>query len=122
HMPAQHRGAERRFVRDVVDARRNIAEYFFPVALVFMLIALVLPIISPQTTSLLSLGMIVVLWGGIALCVIDGFVLRRRLRARLTEKFGDVPAGTVGYGIMRALQIRRFRLPRAQVKHGEQPR
>ena len=121
-MPAQHRGPERRYVRDVVDSRRNVAEYFFPIALVFMLVALVLPLIRPEITTAMSTGMIVVLWGGIALCVIDSIILRRSLRAKLTERFGSVGQGLVGYGIMRAIQIRRFRLPKPQIKHGEAPR
>ena len=121
-MPLQHRGPERSFVRDVVDSRRNIAEYFFPVAFLFMLLALVLPLIKPELTAVFSGGMILVLWGGIALCVVDGFILRKRLRREVTERFGDVGRGVVTYGIMRAIQIRRFRLPRAQIKHGESPR
>ena len=121
-MPLQHRGPERRYVRDVVDSRRNVAELFFPIALVFMLVSLVLPLIRPDLTTVLSTGMIIVLWGGIALCVIDSLILRKRLRRLLTERFGGVQNGLVGYGIMRAIQIRRFRLPRAQIKHGEQPR
>ena len=119
---AQHRGPERRYVRDVVDSRRNVAEYFFPIALVFMLVALVLPLIRPEITTAMSTGMIIVLWGGIALCVVDSLFLRRSLRAKLTERFGEVQRGLVGYGIMRAIQIRRFRRPRAQIKHGESPR
>ena len=121
-MPLQHRGPERRRVRDIVDSRRNIAEYFFPVALIFMLVALVLPLIRPEVTAVMSTGMIIVLWGGIALCVVDSLILRRSLRAKLTERFGEVQRGLVGYGIMRAIQIRRFRLPRPQIKHGESPR
>ena len=119
---SQERGPERRYVRDVVDSRRNVAEYFFPIALVFMLVALVLPLIRPEITTAMSTGMIVVLWGGIALCVIDSIILRRSLRAKLTERFGSVGQGLVGYGIMRAIQIRRFRLPKPQIKHGEAPR
>ncbi|NMA75668.1 MAG: DUF3043 domain-containing protein [Actinomycetales bacterium] len=121
-MPLQHRGPQRSYVRDVVDSRRNIAELFFPLALVCMLVALILPLIRPDLTTLLSTGMIIVLWGGIAMCVIDGFFLRKRLRRQLTERFGEVQQGLVGYGIMRAIQIRRFRLPRPQIKHGETPR
>ncbi|WP_341855273.1 DUF3043 domain-containing protein [Brachybacterium sp. GPGPB12] len=80
------------------------------------------PLIRPEITTAMSTGMIVVLWGGIALCVIDSLVLRRSLRAKLTERFGSVGQGLVGYGIMRAIQIRRFRLPKPQIKHGEAPR
>ncbi|GAA1489616.1 DUF3043 domain-containing protein [Brachybacterium sacelli] len=118
-MPLQHRGTDRRLVRDLVDSRRNVAEYFFPIALIFMLVALVMPLIRPELYLAMSTGMIVVLWGGILVCVIDSFFLRRHLRKRLTAEFGEVPRGLVGYGIMRAIQIRRFRLPRAQVKHGQ---
>ncbi|MGP9682129.1 MULTISPECIES: DUF3043 domain-containing protein [unclassified Brachybacterium] len=121
-MPMQHRGPERRLVRDLVDSRRNVAEYFFPIALIFMLVALIMPLIRPEMYLMMSTGMIVVLWGGILVCVIDSFLLRRHLRKNLTERFGSVGSGLVGYGIMRAIQIRRFRLPRAQIKHGEDPR
>lgn len=120
-MPPQHRGPQRRLVRDLVDSRRNVGELFFPVALVIMLVALVLPLVRPDLTALMSTAMLVVLWGGIALCIVDGFLLRRLLRRRLSDEFGEVQRGVVGYGIMRAIQIRRFRLPRTQVKHGEVP-
>ncbi|ATG52264.1 hypothetical protein CFK38_12550 [Brachybacterium vulturis] len=121
-MPPQHRGPERSYVRDLVDSRWNIAELFFPVALVFMVISLVLPLIRPELTTTLSTGMIIVLWGGIAVCVVDSLFLRKRIRHLVTERFGTVQRGLVGYGIMRAIQIRRFRLPRAQIKHGQAPR
>lgn len=120
-MPLQHRGPERREVRDLVDTRHNVAEYFFPVALVFMIVALVLPLIDQSLYLAMSTLLIALLWGGIAICVIDAFFLRRRLRAALTEEFGEVKRGLVGYGIMRAIQIRRFRLPKPQVKHGGAP-
>lgn len=120
-MPLQHRGRDRRLVRDLVDARRNVAEFFFPVALVFMILALLLPLVNQSLYLTMSTGLIVLLWGGIAICVIDAFFLRRRLRAKLTEEFGTVGRGLVGYGVMRAIQIRRFRLPKPQVKHGGAP-
>ncbi|MBE9404466.1 DUF3043 domain-containing protein [Brachybacterium sp. p3-SID1565] len=122
NMPIQHRGPERRLVRDVVDSRRNLAEIFFPVALAFMLVALVLPLVRPDLYMVMSTGMIIVLWGGIIACVVDSVFLRKRLRAVLTERFGDVERGLVGYGIMRSIQIRRWRLPRPMIKHGEAPR
>lgn len=122
HLPAQHRGPERRYVRDAVDSRHNLAEYFFPIALVLMVVALVVPFIAPSTYALMSTIMLVVLWGGIALCVLDAFRIRRLLRAGLTERFGGVMPGLVSYGNTRAIQIRRWRLPKPQVAHGEAPR
>lgn len=122
-MPLQHRGPERRLVRDLVDSRRNIAEYFFPVALVVVLVALILPIVrQDELAAAVNLGLLIALWGGIALCVVDAFILRRHLRRKVTEAFGEVKGGLVSYGIMRAVQIRRFRLPKPALKHGQQPR
>lgn len=121
-MPAQHRGPERRLVRDLVDTRRNAAEFFFPVALVLMLVALVLPLLLPQLYATMSLVLMVVLWGGIIVCVIDSVRLRSIIRSGLTEQYGDVRRGLVSYGVMRSLQIRRWRLPRAQISHGQSPR
>lgn len=122
NMPLQHKGPQRRLVRDVVDSRRNLAEFFFPIALVFMLVALIMPLFMPELYMVMSTGMIIVLWGGILACVIDSIFLRKRLRSVLTEEYGDVERGLVGYGIMRSIQIRRWRLPRPMVKHGEAPR
>lgn len=122
-MPLQHRGPERRLVRDLVDTRRNLAEYFFPVALVVVLIALILPIVRQDAlAATVNLVLLIALWGGIALCVIDAFILRRHLRRNLDQAHGEVKPGLVSYGIMRAVQIRRFRLPKPALKHGEQPR
>lgn len=122
HLPPQHSGADRRLVRDIVDSRHNVAEYFFPVAIVLMLIALVVPFFAPNLYTVMSTVMLAVLWGGIALCVLDAVFIRRRLRAALTERFGMVSPGLVSYGNMRAIQIRRWRLPKPQIRHGEQPR
>ena len=87
-----------------------------------MLIALVVPFFAPNLYTVMSTVMLAVLWGGIALCVLDAVFIRRRLRAALTERFGMVSPGLVSYGNMRAIQIRRWRLPKPQIRHGEQPR
>lgn len=121
HMPAQHRGRDRRLVRDIVDARHNVGEYFVPVAFAFMLIGMVAPLIDPSLYGVVSTGMLIVIWGGIALVVLDSIILRGRLRRSLTERFGSVGSGLVAYGVLRAVQLRPLRMPRPQVKHGGAP-
>jgi hypothetical protein len=54
--------------------------------------------------------------------VIDGFILRNRLKKVVPERFGDMQGGLVWYGVMRALQIRRWRLPRPMIDRGRSPR
>lgn len=121
-MPAQHRGPERRFVRDVVDSRHNLAEYFLILAIVVLVASFLVPMFAGGARPIMSILLLIVMWGGILACIVDGFVLRSQLRRRLTERFGDVGQGLVSYGVMRALQFRRFRLPKPQVRHGETPR
>ena len=119
HMPAAHRGADRRFVRDFVDTRWNLAELFWYPAIVLIVLTFILPLVAPATAQAMSGILVIMMWGGIVLVAIDCFVLRARLRRALTERFGGVGQGLVAYGIMRALQFRRLRLPKPMVKHGE---
>ena len=114
-LPPRDRGQARRWVRDYVDARRNPGEYFLPIALIAALL------------STLPLGPIRAL-AGIALYAmmvgvgVDAFLLQRRVKRRVGERFGDVAVGgTGGYAVMRALQLRRSRMPRPQVARGQYP-
>ncbi len=109
-LPARDRGPARRFARDYVDRRRNAGEYFLYVAL----IAVVLSFLRP--TALIAMA---VLYGMVIAVALDSFLLRRRVQRLATEKFGETAAaGTGTYAMMRALQLRRGRLPRPQVQRG----
>ena len=57
---------------------------------------------------------------GVGLVVaVDCFLLRRRVTRLTAAKFGDKAAGVGGYAIMRSLQMKFMRLPKAQVKIGQ---
>ncbi len=116
-LPTRDKGAARRFIRDYVDARRNLAEFMLPV----MLIVLALSFLR---TSSVLLAVTVLTYGILLTAIGDTFLMWRRLRARLIEKFGEEAARTRGngmYAAMRAFQLRRSRMPRVQVKRGEFP-
>ncbi|MFD7867260.1 DUF3043 domain-containing protein [Streptomyces sp. NPDC059783] len=115
YLPARDKGPVRRFVRDFVDSRFCIAEYFLPLAVVILILS-VIQVRGIQNISLL-------LWlGVIVLIVVDSIGLAFRLRKQLNERFPDTPKrGAVAYGLMRTLQMRRLRLPKPQVKRGERP-
>ena len=55
--------------------------------------------------------------------ILDGFLMWRSLKKRLVAKFGaeKIDKSLRWYAVMRAFQIRRARLPKPQVKHGEYP-
>jgi hypothetical protein len=114
-LPLRDKGPARRFTRDYVDARRNAGEYFLPVA-GFAVVASFVRIPAAQFGSLIVLYSMVVVIG------VDMFLLRRRVNRLTTERFGvELSRGCGGYAVMRALQLRRARLPRVQVKRGESP-
>ncbi|MER7665722.1 MULTISPECIES: DUF3043 domain-containing protein [unclassified Streptomyces] len=115
YLPVRDKGPVRRFVRDFVDSRFCIAEFFLPLAVVILVLSMV-RVGQLQNISLL-------LWlGVIVLIIIDSIGLVFRLRKQLAERFPDEPRrGAVAYGLMRTLQMRRLRLPKPQVKRGERP-
>jgi hypothetical protein len=115
--PARDRGPIRRYVRNVVDSRWNLGELFLPFSIVMVFAILLTG--SSVTAALIT---ITVLYGAVLATIVDAFILSRRLRRGINEKFGeDAARGNIMYGVVRAFQMRRSRLPRPQVKRGERP-
>lgn len=119
YLPAKDKGPVRRYVRQYVDARWSLGELFLPVAIVMLLLNMLLTGISAE---LAFLGL-VVLYVFIIAMVVDVVIMWRRLRKRLIAKFGEdaIQRGLMMYAITRVFQIRRARLPKPQVKHGQYP-
>ncbi|MGW6568373.1 DUF3043 domain-containing protein [Streptomyces sp. NPDC054975] len=115
YLPARDKGPVRRFVRDFVDSRFAIAEFFLPMAVVILVLSMVRVPVLQNVSLLLWLGVIVMI-------VIDSIGIWLRLKKQLNERFPNEPKrGAVAYGLMRTLQMRRLRLPKPQVKRGERP-
>lgn len=112
NLPPRDRGPVKRYVRDVVDARRSVAEFFLPLALVIV----VLTLTSSAQLKLVGSTLWMVL---VVLIVVDSIVLVMRLKRGLRRSFPDENhRGAVSYALMRSMQIRRFRLPPPRVKPG----
>jgi hypothetical protein len=113
YLLARDQGPVRRFVRDVVDARRNVLGLFMPSALALLFVMFAVP----QLQLYISPAMMVLM----ALMLLDGIILGRKVARRVDEKF---PNDTESrwklalYAASRASQMRRMRAPRPQVKHG----
>ncbi|MEW1872700.1 MULTISPECIES: DUF3043 domain-containing protein [Streptomyces] len=115
YLPARDKGPVRRFARDFVDSRFNIAEYFLPMAVIILVLSMIQ---VPQLQNVALLLWLVV----IVMIVLDSIVTGFRLKKRLAERFpDDNRRGAVAYALMRSLQMRRLRLPKPQVKRGERP-
>jgi hypothetical protein len=117
YLPARDKGPQRRYVREHVDARWNLGEFFLPVAFLFIVINFALARF-PQ----LALYVLVALYAVVLLAIADAVVMWLGLRRKLRAKFGTVERGTAWYAVMRVFQIRRSRVPRpTHKKHGVWP-
>jgi hypothetical protein len=115
YLPTRDKGPVRKFARQFIDSRFNVAEFFLPMAVVILVLSMV------RVGSLQSIALL--LWlVVIVLIVLDSLATGFRLKKQLAERFPDQNRrGAVAYALMRSLQMRRLRLPKPQVKRGERP-
>ncbi len=112
-LPSRDRGPVRRYIRNYVDARRSIGEFFLPI-IVVVLFMTIIPVVEIQ------LAAIVLMYSALLFSVLDGFFLSRKIKKIVSEKFPDAPVKGLGmYGWLRSTQIRRLRAPLPQVKRGD---
>lgn len=112
-LPARDRGPVRRFVRNTVDARLNIGEYFLPIIFVVLLLSMT----RNQNVALLS---ILLMYLVLIVAVIDGLLLGRRVKRKVASKFpNESTKGLAMYAFLRSTQMRRMRAPKPLVKRGE---
>jgi hypothetical protein len=121
YLPMRDKGQVRRYVRDVVDSRWNLGELLLPVMLVVVLLSWFgAALKSPGVTT----GIFGLVYLMIAVAIVDAWLMTRRTKKQIIARFGEnaYVRGTGMYGVMRAFQLRRTRIPRAAIKRGEQPR
>lgn len=112
--PARDRGPERRFIRDYVDARFSLIELVIPLLLVTMILG------YSGNDGLRNIGNTVLLVT-VLLVIVDMILLRFRVRRELARRFPESSTkGQTYYAITRAMQMKFMRLPKAQVKIGQQ--
>jgi hypothetical protein len=113
-LPARDRGPVRKYVRDVVDSRRNVGSFFLVIAVV-ALVGTIAP--SPLVKNYATL----LLFGFFLVMIVDSVVLSRRIKRKVAARFPDAtgnPRGVAWYGISRSTMIRRWRFPKPEVGLG----
>lgn len=116
YLPARDRGPARAFTRDFIDARFTAAEFFIFIAVAVLVLGFVRNTLVQQWVSIAFFAFTV-------LIVLDTAVLVITLQRRAKAAFPD-PADRKGltlYAILRALQLRRLRLPKPRVRRGGAP-
>jgi hypothetical protein len=112
-LPAKDRGPVRKLARDYVDSRRWISEYYMYI-LVILVVAL---FIRNKTIQTYLAPFVLVL---VLVVAVEGWFIRRGLRKLLAERLpGESARGLTTYTVMRAIQIRRFRMPQPRVRPGD---
>lgn len=112
-LPVRDRGPEKKFVRNYVDARRSIGEFFLPI-IGFVLILSLIPV------GIFAVVGIIIMYSVLLISVIDGFFLSRKIKAEVAKRFPDKSTKGLGlYGWLRSTQMRRMRAPKPQVKAGD---
>jgi len=107
------RGPARALARDFVDSKRRISEYYMYVLVVLLAAVFVRSKAAQAIISPLVLVLVLVI-------VADGLLIRRSLRRLMAERLpGESARGLTMYAVMRALQIRRFRVPSPRVGPGD---
>jgi hypothetical protein len=112
-MPARDRGAVRALVRDYVDSRRRLSEFYMYGLLVLLVLLFIRnPLVQSIVPVLVTVAVLIML--------VEGIFIGRRARALAEKRLpGESTQGVRLYAAMRALQIRQLRMPKPRIKPGD---
>ena len=111
-LPPKDRGPVKALARDYVDSKRRISEYYMYGLLVLLVLLFIRAPIVQTIVPLLVLGAVLIM-------AIEGIFIGRRVKALAAEQLpGQSTRGLALYSAMRALQIRKLRVPKPRVKPG----
>jgi hypothetical protein len=107
------RGPARALARDYIDSKRRVSEFYM-----YILVVLLATVFLRNTAASAIVSPLVLLL--IAIIVVDALLIRRSLQRLVAERLpGESTRGLTMYSVMRALQIRRFRVPAPRVQPGQ---
>ena len=112
-MPPRDRGPVKALARDYVDSKRRVSEYYMYGLLVLLVLLFIRTPIVQTIVPLLVLAAVLIMG-------IEGILIGRKVKSLAAERLpGQSTRGLALYSAMRALQIRRLRVPKPRVKPGD---
>lgn len=116
YLPRRDQGPAKAFTRDFVDSRFTVAEFFIFVAVAVLVLGFIQ---NPAIQSFASLAF----FAFTAVIALDTLILLVTLNRKAAKEFPDKAdrKGITLYAVLRALQLRRLRIPPPRVKRGGQP-
>ena len=126
HMPKSERLPWRIYIRDYVDARFNLLEWIFPAIILMFVATLMGMFVGPQHYATFTMVVTILLYGYLIVALVDTWLMWRKLKRLLIDKFGErsVAKGSrsASYAWQRAMMVRRWRVPKPkQSKRGHWP-
>lgn len=122
YLPARDKGPVKRYARDFVDSRWCIGEVLLPLFFVIFALLFITPYI-PGADAVTARAAAISAFAWLVVLVVmgaDAVRVVRGVKAGVRERFGESQAkGVAMYAVMRAWQMRRLRLPKPQVSHGD---
>jgi hypothetical protein len=117
YLPARDKGKVKAYIRDYIDSRRTIGEFLIPIFIAVLLVGIIAQNTFPASQWAPSATWVIV----IVLLILDSIRIVRGVKRGIRERFGaDEAKGITFYALMRSWQMRRLRLPKTRVGHGEQ--
>ena len=105
YLSARDKGPQRRYARDLVDARFTAGELFIVVFMTFI------------DSFLLQVIALFAMWGLFGIVALDATLVGRSTKKKVAIKFGqeNMEQGIAWYAAMRSIQMRSLRIPKPQV-------
>ncbi|MFM1994114.1 MAG: hypothetical protein RL537_803 [Actinomycetota bacterium] len=110
YLSARDKGPQRRYARDLVDARFTAGELVLPMLFIVVFMTFI-------DSFLLQVIALFVMWGLFGIVALDATLVGRSTKKKVAAKFGqeNLEQGIAWYAAMRSIQMRSLRIPKPQV-------
>ena len=110
YLSARDKGPQRRYARDLVDARFTAGELVLPMLFIVVFMTFI-------DSFLLQVIALFAMWGLFGIVALDATLVGRSTKKKVATKFGqeNLEAGIAWYAAMRSIQMRSLRIPKPQV-------
>ncbi len=111
-LPARDKGPARKWIRDYIDSKFSIGEFFLPT----IMIVLVFTAIPNKFVQLMA---ILFMYSAMFYSFVSAFFMTRKIKKEVQVRFPQESLKGLGmYGWLRSTQMRRMRAPSPRVKRG----
>jgi hypothetical protein len=110
YLSARDKGPQRRYARDLVDARFTAGELVLPMLFIVVFMTFI-------DSFVLQVIALFAMWGLFGVVALDATLVGKSTKKKIAIKFGQetLEPGIAWYAAMRSIQMRSLRIPKPQV-------